>query len=153
MTAFERYGMTMVRDHSAGCHLISENYAYALQLILGFAALAGLVVSRFQQKQSVSSCCLSGFFHYPDVNSSVTTTNSSLMSGRLRRHSASPILFINAVSRLCCSGDMFNAGKSLLRYVIVLFVVFNRVTAPTSTVPISKNRATHRLRAVPTPCS
>lgn len=36
------------REESEGCHLISENYAYALQLILGFAALAGLVVSTVQ---------------------------------------------------------------------------------------------------------
>ncbi|CAM9432970.1 unnamed protein product [Scytosiphon promiscuus] len=33
---------------AGGCHLISENYAYALQLILGFAALAGLVFKRWR---------------------------------------------------------------------------------------------------------
>lgn len=38
------YG-SLPQEDSGGCHLISENYAYALQLILGFAALAGLVVS------------------------------------------------------------------------------------------------------------
>lgn len=36
-----------VQEDAGGCHLISENYAYALQLILGFAALAGLVVRVF----------------------------------------------------------------------------------------------------------
>lgn len=39
------YGMTSRPDDE--CHLVSENYAYALQLILGFSALAGLVVSAF----------------------------------------------------------------------------------------------------------
>lgn len=38
------YG-SLPEEDPGGCHLISENYAYALQLILGFAALAGLVVS------------------------------------------------------------------------------------------------------------
>eukprot|EP00752_Nemacystus_decipiens_P007797 g6964.t1 len=41
------YGPVPEQD-SGGCHLISENYAYALQLILGFAALAGLVFKRWR---------------------------------------------------------------------------------------------------------
>lgn len=45
MSVLGRYATTMEEKTNVGCHLISENYAYALQLILGFAALAGLVVS------------------------------------------------------------------------------------------------------------
>lgn len=50
MAAPTPYGA--VEADAGGCHLISENYAYALQLILGFAALAGLVV-RLVVSQSV----------------------------------------------------------------------------------------------------
>lgn len=46
-----------VEADAGGCHLISENYAYALQLILGFAALAGLVV-RLVVSQAVNLVCL-----------------------------------------------------------------------------------------------
>eukprot|EP00903_Cladosiphon_okamuranus_P012859 g12013.t1 len=42
------YGSLPQQEGSGGCHLISENYAYALQLILGFAALAGLVFKRWR---------------------------------------------------------------------------------------------------------
>ncbi|CAM9301726.1 unnamed protein product [Ectocarpus sp. 6 AP-2014] len=41
------YG-SLPQGDAEGCHLISENYAYALQFILGFAALAGLVFKRWR---------------------------------------------------------------------------------------------------------
>lgn len=41
---------SLPQDDEGGCHLISENYAYALQLILGFAALAGLVVREREEE-------------------------------------------------------------------------------------------------------
>lgn len=61
MAAPTPYGA--VEADAGGCHLISENYAYALQLILGFAALAGLVV-RLVVSQVVNLVCLliSSFF-------------------------------------------------------------------------------------------
>lgn len=59
-SALERYGMTIERAPDTGCHLISENYAYALQLILGFAALAGLVVSIKRAGSSSKSIVILG---------------------------------------------------------------------------------------------
>ncbi|CAM9599982.1 unnamed protein product, partial [Ascophyllum nodosum] len=46
MTTLKPHGA--VQEISEGCHLISENYAYALQLLLGFSALAGLVIKRWR---------------------------------------------------------------------------------------------------------
>lgn len=64
MAAPTPYGA--VEADAGGCHLISENYAYALQLILGFAALAGLVV-RLVFSQSVNLVFLLVFSFYPSI--------------------------------------------------------------------------------------